>query len=639
MKHIHTLLILSAFVFATACADFVDVVPDNVATIDYAFRDKVGAEKFLATCYSYLPNIGNPANDPAIMGSEETWNFVDTREVSGEVGNYNSFYIKKGLQNTSDPYNNYWDGMMYGGRGLFQGIRNCNIFLENADKVGIQLQGEELERWKAEVKVLKAYFHFYLMRMYGPIPLMKENIPVDSTPEEVRVYRDPWDDCVDYVVSLLDEAAPHLPLAIEDRSTEMGRITRPAALGIKAVVLVTSASPLFNGNADYVNVADNRGVKLFTQSYDASKWEKAATACKQAIDVAEEAGHKLYTFAGPYSISDDVKLLNSIRCVYSDRYNEEMIWCAPKSGNSGNLQRVSLPHFTSAMLSTNPFRGMLVPSMRIVEKFYSENGVPIDEDKTYDYEGRYSVAVAPADKPDFIQAGFHTAKLHMNREPRFYADIAFDGSYWWGNGTFTGAGWKIGTRQGDPAGKTQSVRYTITGYWNKKGNNYQTTVTSSGGAQTYNFSPAILRLADLYLLYAEARNESLSQPDDEVYTYVDKVREHAGLSGVVESWENYSTVPNKPQTKEGMRAIIHRERDVELCFESKHFWDVRRWKTAMQEVPGAIIGWNIDANSDDEYYTIKVLDNLTFTTKEYLWPIRTYTLRVNTNLVQNPYWE
>ena len=103
MKHIHTLLILSAFVFVTACADYVDVVPDNVATIDYAFRDKVGAEKFLATCYSYLPNIGNPANDPAIMGSEETWNFVDTREVSGEVGNYNSYYIKKGLQNTSDP--------------------------------------------------------------------------------------------------------------------------------------------------------------------------------------------------------------------------------------------------------------------------------------------------------------------------------------------------------------------------------------------------------------------------------------------------------------------------------------------------------------------------------------------------------
>ena len=113
----------------------------GVLTVAAAFRDKVGAEKFLATCYSYIPNIGNPANDPAIMGSEETWNFVDTREVSGEVGNYNSYYIKKGLQNTTDPYINCWDGQMYGGRGLFQGIRNCNIFLENADKVGVQLQG------------------------------------------------------------------------------------------------------------------------------------------------------------------------------------------------------------------------------------------------------------------------------------------------------------------------------------------------------------------------------------------------------------------------------------------------------------------------------------------------------------------
>ena len=630
---------VSALLCVTACADFVDVVPDNVATIDYAFRDKVGAEKFLATCYNYIPNIGNPANDPAIMGSEETWNFVDTREVNSEVGNYNSFYIKKGLQNTSDPYINCWDGLQYGGKGLFQGIRNCNIFLENADKVGVQLQGDELERWKAEVKVLKAYFHFYLMRMYGPIPLVKENIPVDASPEDVRVYREPWDDCVDYVVSLLDEAAPHLPLSIEDRATEMGRITRPVALGVKAVVLTTSASPLYNGNADYANVVDNRGVRIFTQSYDASKWQRAAQACKEAIECAEEAGHALYTFSGPYIVSDEVQLLNNIRLVYSDRYNEEMIWCAPKVGNSTNLQRVGLPHFTAAMLSTNPFRGMLVPSMKMVEKFYSENGVPIDEDVTYDYAGRYSVDTAPSDHPDFIQAGFRTAKLHMHREPRFYADLAFDGSYWWGNGTFTGAGWKIGTRQGDPAGKCQSVRYTITGYWNKKFSNYQTTVTSSGGAQFYTYSPSILRLADLYLLYAEARNESLDRPDDEVYLYVDKVREHAGLNGVLESWEQYSSVPNKPLTKEGMREIIHRERDLELCFESKHFWDIRRWKVAAQEISGPVLGWNIDASEESEYYTIKVLDNLSFTTKEYLWPIRTYTLRVNTNLVQNPYWE
>ena len=152
-------------------------------------------------------------------------------------------------------------------------------------------------------------------------------------------------------------------------------------------------------------------------------------------------------------------------------------------------------------------------------------------------------------------------------------------------------------------------------------------------------APALLRLADLYLMYAECLNESKSAPDAEVYEYIDKVREHAGLEGVVESWEKYSRIPNKPKTKEGMREIIQRERDVELCFESKHFWDVRRWKKAVTEVTGPILAWNVDASKENEYYQIITLANLKFTTKEYLWPIKTNTIRVNTNLVQNPYWE
>ena len=67
MKKYHivsTLLLVSM----SSCAGYLDIVPDDVATIDYAFRDKVKAERFLATCYSYIPDIGNPAKDPAIMG-------------------------------------------------------------------------------------------------------------------------------------------------------------------------------------------------------------------------------------------------------------------------------------------------------------------------------------------------------------------------------------------------------------------------------------------------------------------------------------------------------------------------------------------------------------------------------------------
>lgn len=69
-------------------------------------------------------------------------------------------------------------------------------------------------RWSSEVKYLKAYYHYYLLRMYGSIPIIRENLPVSSSPEAVRVYRDPFDDVVAYIVELLDEAYEYLPLKL-----------------------------------------------------------------------------------------------------------------------------------------------------------------------------------------------------------------------------------------------------------------------------------------------------------------------------------------------------------------------------------------------------------------------------------------
>src|SRR3546814_19750336 len=87
---------------------------------------------------------------------------------------------------------------------------------------------------------------------------------------------DLFDNCVDYIVELLDEAVleENLPASIEDRTTELGRITKPIALTIKALVLTTAASPLFNGNPDYDSFADKNGVKLFNSTYDPQKWER-----------------------------------------------------------------------------------------------------------------------------------------------------------------------------------------------------------------------------------------------------------------------------------------------------------------------------------------------------------------------------
>src|SRR5690606_27754182 len=124
-----------------------------------------------------------------------------------------------------------------GGQALFRAIRHCNIMLENIDKPN-DLTLEEKIRWVAEAKFLKAYYHFYLLRMYGPIPITDVNLPINSTEAEVQVKREPVDRVVDYIVHLLDEAAPDLPVVITNQAMELGRITRIIALTVKADVLM-----------------------------------------------------------------------------------------------------------------------------------------------------------------------------------------------------------------------------------------------------------------------------------------------------------------------------------------------------------------------------------------------------------------
>lgn len=641
MKKIYLILLLVIQVISS-CDGYLDIVPDNVATIEYAFRNRVGAEKFLATCYSYLPEFGDPGWDPAIMGSDEIWIHGEENTYSSNLGGFHAYRIKRGQQNVSSPLTNYWEGSNRG-KNLFMAIRDCNIFLENIDLVKTDLEDIEKERWIAEVKFLKAFYHYYLMKLYGPIPLMKENISIDAETDKVRVFRDPFDECVEYVAELIDEAVPYLPLEINNITSEQGRITQPIALAIKAELLVTAASPLFNGNTAYANFVDSKGRKLINTEFDESKWERAMNACKNAIDTALLAQKLLFEFTDiRYPVSDETKRIMSLRNAFCEKWNSETIWGIPDN-TMGLLQRYSLPYFTPddiRLMHTDPI--MSTP-LHIVETFYSNNGVPIDEDLNYDYANRYKTSIV-TDQTYYIKNGHETANLNINREPRFYANLGFDGGVWFGNGrykdigngTATETSWIVEARQGQTSGKSQSIRYSATGYFLKKYTHFLTVTTSNG--VTYNrMAFPVIRLADLFLLYAEARNE-FSGPDETVYNYIDQVRARAGLKGVVESWSLYSKNPNKPTTKEGLRRIIQQERMIELCFEGKRFWDIRRWKTADQILNQHIKGWNVEKRDVTEYYNPVTLEVLKFQMKEYLWPISEQALRVNPNLIQNPFW-
>lgn len=613
------------------CNDFLDIVPDNVATLENAFSLRTTAERYLFTCYSYIPSEGTIGSNVAFCGGDEFWL---------PASNTNSAWqIAKGFQNVSNPYMNFWQGNN-GGKDLYEGIRACNLFIENIDKVP-DMQEYEKTRWKAEAKFLKAFYHLYLLRMYGPIPIIRDNVPVDASFGDVYPYQEPVDDCFSYIVDLFDESIQDLPVFIENELTEMGRVTKLAGMSMKAYALVIAASPLFNGNNDYAGFKNKKGELLFNQEFDVTKWEKAAEACKEAIKACEDAKYKLYTFAPEffqYSITDTIKTQLSIRNALNEKWNSEIIW-----GNTLNLaqsiQAAATPRgLNPAYVTNSSTGGYLAPPIKIAEIFYSDKGVPIEEDRTYDYEGRWGTKIAGEEDKYYIKEGYTTSKLHFNREPRFYADLGFDGGIWYGMGIYDDKSdmFYVAAKKGQACTAQNQTSYSVTGYWPKKLVHYQNIITSS--AYTINTYPwPWMRLTNLYLLYAEASNEAYG-PNDDAFKYINAVRERAGLLSVRDSWEGYSKNPQKYKTQDGFREIIQQERLIEFMFEGQRFWDLRRWKKAMDEYSKPIVGWDIAQEDAPSYYRQKTIYSPQFTTRDYLWPVRENELLSNKNLIQNLGW-
>jgi hypothetical protein len=506
---------------------------------------------------------------------------------------------------------------------------------------------EEKDKWKGEVKFLKAYYHFYLMRMYGPIPIIKENLSIETDPENVKVFRKPVDDGFDYIVQLLDEAMETLPDLVVDRLNEDGRITKAIAASLKAKVLVTAASPLFNGNTAYADYIDSRGVVLFNQTEDIKKWERAAKACKEAVVLCESVGFNLYEFKdimNNFVIVPETQTRLDIRCAVTDKWNSEIIWANTQSWVGDGFQRWGIPILTNQAHhpATSP-KGMLAPPLKMAELFYTKNGVPIDEDTEWSYEDRFSVKQATDESQYNIRKTYTTANLHFDREQRFYANLGFDGGCWFGNGVENNANlnsndmFYMQAKWGQYAAQWGSGNYSETGYVVKKIVDFRGPVDATGRFTANRYPWPEMRLADLYLLYAEALNEAYG-PSDECYQYIDLVRERAGLEGVVKSWSDFSINKDKPANKTGLRQIIRQERLIELAFEGQRFWDLRRWKEAHVYLNGPIRGWDRKQSEAELYYKPVLLFNQSFQMKDYFWPIKEAELYKNRNILQSPGW-
>jgi hypothetical protein len=633
-----------------SCADYLDIVPDNTVVLEDYFSRKEMAWNTLAKVYSYLPADHTTHSSSWLLGDE--WagppHMAGANQLAGTR-------IMRGLQNITEPVLGHWGGTG-NGKPLYQAIRNTDIFLDYIDMVE-DMSDSEKKEWKAQVKFLKAYYHFLLIRQYGPIVLVDKPVPVDAPKEELFLRRSKVEDCFSHVIRLIDEALPDLRIQTGD--SDLGQINKMIALSIKARVLLFRASPFYNGNRGYYeDFLDHDGEPFFPMEYDREKWKDALDAVEEAIEFGEANGYGLYKYEGvPYWYDredwqvrpDTVQKLYDLRMLVVDPWNRELIWGL----TAGETQTDLIAHHSNIWLPESYETGItkttgcseqwLSASYAMLERYYTKNGIPQGDDMTFNKTTMFDVVRVPGiSDPEYgplrglFEPGAETLQMYMDRELRFYANMGITGGYWRSHAE------RIPTQfyANANGGFSLEYNYLYTGIGVQK---FVHPESKSGyWMRTVRFPYPLIRMADLYLMKAEIRNEYLDAPDGEVYEAINIVRRRAGVPDVEDAWSNAAVVVprslNKHLTRDGMRDIILQERSIELAFEGSRFWDMYRHKRAVSEFSTPIMGWYHMGLTADMFFVLAPKQSRRFIEKDYLWPISLKETNVNGNLIQNPGW-
>jgi hypothetical protein len=636
-----------------SCAEYLDVVPDNTLTLDEIFTKRESAYDALARVYNFLPYESDTHNTTWSLGDE----FIGRLDLNDASGNLLAIRIMRGLQNTGSPILGLWSGSD-GAKNLYRGLNQCEVFLYYIDNVR-DMTEQEIKDWKAQVKFLKAYYCWLLVQRYGPIVLPAENIiDPDASSEKLFRSRTKIDECFDYIIQLMNEAIPEL----KERTSanDLGQVDQIAAKAVKARVLFFRASPFFNGNREYFgDFYDYDGQPFFPMEYNNEKWKQAIDALTEAIAIAEANGKALYSYEKEPFIYDteafavnpeNMQTLYNNRMVICDPWNKEVVWGFSGinyygQGELSSSTNMRLPSgYGDGVTNTAEFSWQWMgATYQVLERYYTKNGLPTDEDLTFDANKMFDIVTTPgAADPEYqelfgiLQPGSETLRMYLDREPRFYANMAITGGYW---RTHTV---RINTMmyQGKDGGfnsSTHSTDYYCTGIALKK---FVHPESQSGAWQrTIKYPYPIVRMADLYLMKAEALNE-YSGPSQEVYDLLNKVRRRAGIPDVESVWSDATLAKsvNKHRTQEGLRDIILQERGIELAFEGSRFWDMHRHKRAVREFSVPISGWKHDGTAATTFFVLEAKQTRKFSIRDCLWPIALEELNTNGNLIQNPGW-
>ncbi len=492
---------------------------------------------------------------------------TDEAEHTLETSSVQKF--NTGAWNERDNPDNAWSTN-------YAGIRVANLFLATSDSVKMEylrLDPQQQALYQTRLANINNWkYEARFLRAFFYFELVKRfgGVPIIKEPVDLKedyknFKRNSLSECIQFICDECDSAATGLPVKYGD--ADLGRATKGAALALKARVLLYAASDLFN------TPSSSENSELISLTGDRKeRWKAAADAAKDVIDIENEAGYRLS--------SNYVNLFRS--------YTDPEIIFARRNGASNSFERANYP------IGYDLGNSGTTPSQNLVDDYEMADGSKFD----------WSNPV-------------HAADPYSNRDPRLKYTVLTNNTWFKGRPVEC---WVGGL---DGPGKP---RATKTGHYLYK---YVDPDLDLLQNRTSVHTWILIRLAEIYLNYAEALNECQPGHPD-IKTYVDKVRQRTGV--------NMPPLPEGLSQSE-MRDRIRHERRIELAFEDHRFWDLRRWNLGTTILNSPLKGVRITKNSDNTFgYQVITVENRVFEPKMYFYPIPQNDLNIGQGWVQNPLW-
>lgn len=518
-KKIIYLLALLPILF-TACSDFLDV-KDEASINPSIWDDEESAKLYLNNIYSscMVPFGGESVNTSLANLSDETSDMSSSillgTLTSSQIGTYSV--------------------------GVYETIRYVNIAFDALKDS--KLTSAEKNRIEGQLYFFRAWQHWRLVNLYGGVPYMKDYVTFTSSEELLNTKRSKTSECIAYLKQDLDSAIAKLPSAWP--ATEYARITRAAAAAFKGRILLFYASPQFN--PDRI----------------ANRWKEAYEANLAARDLCISDGYSLMNISS--TVSDQSPYAYDFNKIFRTKKsdgNTEVLLATPyflDVKTHGYENSVCPPEITS-----NSGAASLCPSWDLVISFPMKDG-----------SLAFKYNATNKNSRQFIGNGSDATKYYLNRDPRFYSTIAFNGSYYQLEGNANRRQWnfscpqKIGTTTSTYYAENTTVdKVTPTGFYCRKMVDPAILRANMGKSYTDWIE---MRYAEVLLNLAECAFEYEGNSSELGYDCLKQIRNRAGIDAGSDGYYGL-----KSSSEITPIELVINERRVELAFEGKRFYDLRR---------------------------------------------------------------